>query len=177
MKRFIDNTTIWCIAAVFPKDLWLMLALLLKKTLSFSSNHCRSVLERAGHSASCSFTRGWAAKLSLCPPGRCFLTVSGSCRCCLLFSVAAGPGVASFTSGMGKILGKKLLCDILIYQYIVHPCPKYKLWQWLNLHPDGSHVEGSSLTIYRDLNIMETFWCAFLALNQQEHPDNHIAKQ
>ncbi len=104
MKRFIDNTTIWCIAAVFPKDLWLMLALLLKKTLSFSSNHCRSVLERAGHSASCSFTRGWAAKLSLCPPGRCFLTVSGSCCCCLLFSVAAGPGVASFTSGMGKIL-------------------------------------------------------------------------
>lgn len=105
MKRFIDNTTIWCITAVFPKAPWLMLALLLKKKkkLSFSSDHCRSVLEKAGHSASCSFTRGWATKLSLCPPGCCFLTASGSCHPCLLFSVVAGPGDASFTSGMAKI--------------------------------------------------------------------------
>lgn len=30
MKRFIDNMTIWCIAAVFPKAPWLMLALFWK---------------------------------------------------------------------------------------------------------------------------------------------------
>ncbi len=148
MKWFIDNTTIWCIAAVFPKDP----SLLFKKKLSFSSDHCRSVLERAGHSASFSFTRGWAAKLSLCPPGRCFLTVSGSCCSCLVFS----GGCWTWCCWLVLVWAKNLLCDILIYQYIVHPCPNYKRWyNWV------SHVEGSSLTLYRGQNIMETFWCAF----------------
>jgi len=69
---------------------------------TFSSDHCRSVLEKAGHNASCSFTRGWGTKLSLCPPGCCFLTASGSGHSCSMFSVVTGPG-DGFTSGMAII--------------------------------------------------------------------------